>query len=407
MRAEKIVASAIPKSQQVDANLFFGAEKDQWLNTVTAGQILKGRILKVYGDHKYGVSFGGKERIVDSSIPLTVGNVITGQVQSINEKNVSMRLVQTIPHEKNTTSHQVFHQSPLDAQAVNLGISLSALDQKTIASAASESKAPAVIISVGLYLVKLGLPVTIDLIRLLSSRIMSARDLNDADSEKMIPMLDFDPILVDSQTLLPPDVLERLVQDFQGMDMDALDADIEPSDLSLLDNLAAAVKPIESDEQQLLGGEPDSSDADVARVLASILNANTGAKLQHALKTLSVIIDGKLVEFDVAFFNQLPGNETMENTIESKSIRFSLETSLGQLGLMAKIVNNRVRISFNAMNDMLLSDLQAHESHLVNQLVDAGWSVDAINFAIDADEHWPGLHVINHALQQGSVNLMA
>ena len=60
---------------RLDQSLIFGADRD-FLSTLTMGQIIKGRVLRHYEGSRYGVEFGGQERVVDSAIALRSGDVI-------------------------------------------------------------------------------------------------------------------------------------------------------------------------------------------------------------------------------------------------------------------------------------------------------------------------------------------
>jgi len=74
-----------------DGNASFAAD-DNWAAKLTLGQIIKGKVLRSYGDGRYGVHFGDQQRIVDSGIPLTVGDQLRGRVVGLAERVTIERL---------------------------------------------------------------------------------------------------------------------------------------------------------------------------------------------------------------------------------------------------------------------------------------------------------------------------
>lgn len=95
MRAEQVNPAVFSRIGSGETQLIYGLDKDSWIKTITAGQILKGRVLRVYSEKKYGVDFSGQERVVDSVVPLSKGDTLIGKVIGIYEHTVSMKIVTT------------------------------------------------------------------------------------------------------------------------------------------------------------------------------------------------------------------------------------------------------------------------------------------------------------------------
>jgi len=54
--------------------------------TLNIGQIIEGKVLRQFDDTRYSVTFGDHERVVDSSIPLSAGDVLYGRVIGLGER---------------------------------------------------------------------------------------------------------------------------------------------------------------------------------------------------------------------------------------------------------------------------------------------------------------------------------
>ncbi|HEX6265414.1 MAG TPA: hypothetical protein VFZ81_00795, partial [Burkholderiales bacterium] len=68
------------------AGLPAGIERVAAGGELSLGQILKARVLKHHEGNRYLVSLQGRERVVDSSIPLTVGEVVRGRVVAVGDR---------------------------------------------------------------------------------------------------------------------------------------------------------------------------------------------------------------------------------------------------------------------------------------------------------------------------------
>ncbi|GEM_PF-6296059 len=404
MKTYAINSTNFAKSLGSNANIAFDVDKEQWLNTITAGQILKGKVLKVYSEHKYGVMLGGQERIVDSAIPLSIGNTISGKVTSINEKVVTMKIVET--HVLNNAESRVKEKispgnSVADFKVIDYGVNLTDLQQKIIVDAANKSQTPDIAIKAGLYLAKLGLPVTADLLHELTLRINSKGDLNLIYLNNQVPKISFQTDEVVRATGLS-EVVENLRRYFQGESLLGNKFIDVQKKIDLVENNNYV------DENKFISDESsnDSEELLLEGLLSNILNINTQSSLQHSLKSFPLLIDDRLVEFEVAFFDTLNEN-AQNNALKSRSVRFSLDTKLGKVFLYAHIVNDRLNINFSTVDALFLDALINHKQDLVDQLKGVGWLVDAINFSSDLNQDSAAFSIVKHVLHQGSINIAA
>ena len=96
MSVDKIVA-ALNQSGQLTANRLLFAGEDDFAAKLTIGQILKAKVLRHHEGSRYVASFGSGEKVVDSSIPLTPGELIEGRVKSIGKQVELQRVDQGPP----------------------------------------------------------------------------------------------------------------------------------------------------------------------------------------------------------------------------------------------------------------------------------------------------------------------
>src|SRR4051812_30947362 len=73
-------------SQTASAINFSVAGGDDFAGKLQLGQIIKGRVLRHYEGGRYAVDFDGREKVVDSVVPLQTGDVLHGKVIGLGER---------------------------------------------------------------------------------------------------------------------------------------------------------------------------------------------------------------------------------------------------------------------------------------------------------------------------------
>lgn len=405
MKAEQISASIFSRAGSGDTQLIYGLDKDQWLNTITAGQILKGRVLRTYTDNKYGVNFAGQERVVDSAIPLAKGDTLTGRVTGVKDNTVSMKLVNDVaPSELKSSTLEATGQSGpqtlIDIEAKNFKIDLTQLQKSVINKVSNQIGNATVAIRAGLYVAKLGLPVTLDLVRVLAERLLHNPLSNITDFEAEIPQLASSLEVSRAQQLNAAESLKtfylKQVSDDQGNNTTETDSPHESES-----------NQVDSVEQADAG---DGSQGDwlqrqqLNQMLLKLLNVSNESHVQHRLQTLPLMIDGKLVEFDVAFFDQAE-QDNDQLVLKSKRLKFALNTDFGLLNLEANVVNDRLNVNFSAESAYFLEQLGEAAPDLKESLSDVGWIVDNLSYLRGVKEDSAAYDVVKHVLMQNSLDI--
>lgn len=410
MRAEQANPAVFSRIGSGETQLIYGLDKDSWLKTITAGQILKGRVLRVYSEKKYGVDFAGQERVVDSVVPLSKGDVLTGKVIGVSEHTVSMKIVSTQSSDASKANQidvvkPAENKTAIEIEAERFKVDLDNAQQSAILSAAGRTASTLEAIRVGLYLVKLGLPVTVELVRAMTSRVLENKASYYAAAQKQVPELTSDIAATESQQSRIAETFEHLknffLDDFANAEI--LFADTESVD-STTDTPNKIDNKLNSSDLNKTQSGLDSNNKEANQTLLRILNASNGSHAKHRFQTLPIIIDGKLIEFDVAFFDQAP-SEKRDTVLKSRCLKFALNTDLGLLNIEARIVNDRLSINFNSKNDFLISKIEEYESSLNANLIDAGWQVESMQYQVADGEGTAAYEVVKHILQQDSLDM--
>src|SRR5262249_535412 len=99
-----------------------------------------------------------------------------------------------------------------------------------------------------------------------------------------------------------------------------------------------------------------------------VMNTQTGGVVAHRVGTLPLLLGGRLVEVDVALFEQ-DARQSRQGESRSRHLVFVLDTaSLGGVEVSARLVDSRLRIRFAAERDATLELLASRREALARQL---------------------------------------
>lgn len=390
-------------------------DKDSWLESLSVGQILKGRILRHYDESRYGVQFAGQERVVDSAVPLSVGDVISGKVIGISESLVSLQIVRNAPPSSANNPEKPLTQtvgveanpSALHALMKQAGLELEQSQLKLIASVAAGSERPESVFKAGLYLAKLGLPLNAELVRILSKRLMESPETVTSGAKGNIPELISQPAelirsVAEQDEGSTTALLAQFFSEYRHNIQAAVEKELEASK-------AAASAEENARPSNGNNGTSDRGDNPEAHrllflVLSQILNRQTGAAYQHRFETLPIIIDGRVTEFDLALFDH-SANEQNENRVRARHLKFSLKTEMGIVAIDAHVFNDRIRVHFNTDADWAAKEFELYQDDLELALGNAGWTLDAAEYRSDTGFISPAARVVEHVLAQDSLRI--
>lgn len=368
------------------------AEKEQWLQSLTNGQIIKGRILRQYSEGRYGVSFAGQERIVDSAIPLSVGDVLQGKVVGVSENSVSIRLLSGRAEQQPHAKEQGGVGQPVHDVLGQAKASLNSVQRLAIQEIAAKFTDPDNAIQAGIFLAKLGLPVSRQAVEMVLKKLQADLPLASVESSNELPELSFTAPGVE-----PP---EQVVSDSEVIDT------LQNFFIQHWQQQASLRSAGRDDDEFGLSAEAGGEGTDKREqpTLFSIFNTQTGANVLHRLHTLPVMIDGQLREFDLALFDQQDFSSHEE--VSSRRIQFNLQTEFGLVALDARIVNQHVSLQIAAQSSRMVEMLDGHVDTLKDNLKKTGWSLGHMENQLDAVMHQPARQIVEHVLAQDSLRMV-
>lgn len=386
---------------------------DGWLKTLNVGQIIKGRIMRQYDDGRYGVHFSGQERIVDSAVALTVGEILSGRVIGVAGEIVSVKITKqelgVSEDQRNVpiADEAAVTSAPSFVTRHSTGVTLTPAAQEVVEKVARGLDYPEIVSKVGLYLTKLGLPVTQDLLHALYERIQrspgTATVSGAEEVKKEEAATSMDPI--DGQVLaVQSSVIQILAESFRTLRAFGKSDDGEEK---------AGDKQRSLEHEAILSESmslPISSDSGrrtedflLSRLLSHIINIQTGAVYQHKFETLPILVDGRLMEFDVALFDHAQSHAAAG--VQSKRLRFSLQTHMGLIQLDVTIFNQRVQLQLIAEKSWVAKEFEEYRNDVSDSLREAGWQVDTLEYRSNLAQESPMRAVIDHVLAQESLGL--
>jgi hypothetical protein len=391
------VPPIINQANRPNDDLSLVIQQQDWLKTISLGQIIKGKVLKVYDGNRYGVMMGGQERVVDSTIAFHVGQQLSTKVMDIQGDKVSLKLTErssgneTFPAKPEQTTAQTLVDSLI--REFNLQ-RLTTAQQQSIDGIAKSFKQDRFAIKLALYLAKNGLPVSEPLIRNLMKS--AAEPVRLAVLETPVDYAD-----LSRHSAEMPLLYQAIAEAFGGASMHPENENETAPESRTQDGVrdqnVTGGYTLASMFQQRESGFDDESEQ---TPFMKLLNIDTEGAIAHSFDVLSLIINDRLLEFDVAFFDQA---HTQTGATSSKQIVFELETGAGKVGVVAKLVNNRLSLAFNAEQSALLEALQQQKETFSETLTEAGWVLEQAHYASHTTQGSAMAAVIDHVLAQGSM----
>jgi plasmid stability protein len=364
---------------------------------LSLGQIVKARVLRHYdegGGGRYLVSLEGRERVVDSSVPLKTGEIIRGRVVALGDRVE----LQPLPEENAAAAPAAAAPKPdasvtsptdeLTAAFANAGLKLDDEARSVLTRALRGAEDPQALLLAALTLAKIGLP--------LDPALMNAIQTLLRKHPAAEPLAEpAEAFALSSGPTLPAQLREAVKTALARSETaSSVETPATPADLS---GAGAQDRQAPGD-----GGSGDGS----GQLGQWVLNAQTGGSVLHRVGTLPLIIGGRLIEVDVALFEQ-DARRAKQGEARSRHLVFVLNTEgFGGVEVSARLVNSHVRVRFKSDRNATLDLLAGRQNELRRQLTQLGWVVDEIAYEPKAgDEGNPAYRaVVDHVISQGSLD---
>jgi hypothetical protein len=352
-------------------------------------------VLRGFAENRYLVAFAGDERVVDSALALTAGEIIYGRVVGLGDR-VELQRLYGNSHEKAIQRESM----PLEARPAvpapaggfaidNLlqryRVDLNEADRSSLLRAARNVDDPEAMGLAGAMLSKLGLPQTGVLLEALY-RAQFATGPTTAGK-------------VDSDFI--PEVVASGQQTAQ----------LQASSVRQLADLVGRLLEQPGSQDTTRTSVSNSSDEGARRkpqgaLAARILNAQTGGVVAHRSGLLPLLVGGNLVEVSFALFEQRrPPNQPQG--LQHRQVTFSLHTQhLGRVDVVARITGGHVRVEISTDNEERTSRTARYTGQLEDSLAENGWSIDEVAYATRSENPHNAVvrSVIEHVVSLDSLN---
>lgn len=344
------------------------------------GQVLFGKVLRVYQDKSYLVDLNGQQHVVDSTIPLRQDEVFRGKIVSLGERVVLEKIVapDSSAIEENTLPSSGLLDRGLTAD-LNAFIQqhqniFSTRDWNTLIRAAKKTDSPQTVLASAVYLQKLSLPFNVSMAVNLSNYLLNDSQLR---STLLKETLHLNTALKLSHDAAPNEVTIPLLADFIRKRADESLDHIR----SVLQQAKSASPESSSTIQAVHQRDTDNAgDLFDQAVVQWLLNVQAGGVVAHRVIILPLVIDGNLVELEMALFDQNE-NTDIASQLKSKVIHLSLSLeSFGKLGVTVNSVNKNLRVLFTSEEERGLQSLATHNRELTHQLEQLNFRVDELKY---------------------------
>jgi hypothetical protein len=388
-------------------------------DNLSIGQILQGKVLRGYDENRYLVAFGSDERVVDSAIPLTAGEILYGRVVGLGDR-VELQRVYSNSQDKGSPreSVPVDLRPPLSATASNSAvdnilqryrIELTDADRASLVRAARTADDPEAMGLAGAMLSKLGLPqssVLLEAMYRAQFATASAPSTAGAIERESLPQViaawgQGEPLQGNSIQQLA-DLVGRILEGKNNADRPPP----SPTTSQATQGFQAAVQYTPDRRQPDLQADDESRRRVQESLAARILNAQTGGVVAHRSGLLPLLVGGKLVEVSFALFEQRrPASQAQG--LQHRQVVFSLHTEqMGRVDVLARITGGHVRVQITTDSEERTSQTARYADLLKGSLSESGWNVDEVAYGTRSENPHSAVvrSVIEHVVSLDSLN---
>jgi len=326
---------------------------------------------------RYGVRINGQLHSADSTTALQPGSTVLAVVTRLGSR-LELRAV-SIPEDPALAQ-------ALAALAARYRVELSASAQRQIAAAASATPSALDTLRSGLYLKKLGEDVSqAALGALVAAQQMPVASASGREARGAIALLD-SANGTDGLSKGLGQLLERATapQDNARTDM----------------GTGYGFADAGGGGRQ---GRQEQPNEQARRDLAQqLLNLSDGGALQYRYATLPLLVGGKLVELDMALFQQRAQTPAIDSP---RRLVMSLTTSrLGAVRIVAQSLHSNLSVSLLSNSERGVALLSAALPTIRQQLAALGWQLDGVRCEYAAEVSSAGRDIVDHVLTSSSLD---
>ncbi len=355
---------------------------------LAVGQLVEVTVIDRAGDGRYNVRINGQLRSANSATALQPGSTVLAVVTGRGDR-LELRAI--------SPTEDTGLAQALAALAVRYRVEVSAAAQRQIVVAAGVADSGLATLRAGLYLSKLSVDVTpAALAALVAAQQLPPPLSGDAAINTRGAIAITHPNVTTGQgagSAALGQLLERVMaQDGAGpgTNMDS----------------GGFGDPNSGNRQQGRQGhhQPESVDTAGSRRALSqeLLSLSDGGALSYRYATLPLLVGGKLVELDMALFQQKSSATTVG---PPQRLVMSLKTShLGTVRIVAQSLRSNLSIALASTSERGVSVLAAAQGPMRERLGALGWQVDGVRCELVTDVSSAGREIIDHVLTTGSLD---
>ena len=380
--------------------------------TFRLGQVIEGRVLRHHEGSRYSMDVSGRERIVDSSVPLKPGEEIRGRIVGIDDR-VHVRLLndnRSQPQAKIFTGEEGGRETarlthPVDKLFANYNATLNGLERDNVLKLINTVPMPQLVAISALILKKHNIPMDLELLKSLSRALDKWNGSQPGNIEALARL---EASIAGGEANTNKKTTEALVQVFKSGLWDTE----EVKRKSGVHEVPLNEDPEESaDERKISGagaGNSSGLDENMRReenLGQLLLNVQSDSSVSHRYVNFPLVLGGQLVEIQIVFFSQRHSSMGKEGTQYQKLV-LSLETEqLGRTKIIANIADRHLRLSIMAESGDSVSALSGYLPALKQELVERGWIIDEIEYLVQPLDKFGVVNpVVEHYISQDSLS---
>lgn len=382
--------------------MVFAASED-FGSKLALGQIIKGQVLRSYEGGRYLVSFGGHEKVVDSSVPLKPGELIQGRVTGLGDKVELKRVYSGDAGSLNSQNTEVgraaFIGNKWDGMLLDTmrqhQVRFSNSDKAVLMSLLKKSTSPELLMLTAIALVKQGIPLKSDLLKELMN-LQASRNSASVTAGDEVIQLASDPMAKTESSAAAPEVFGKAIASLLGRQQSEDATEMAPVRDGVLDQNA-------NDQ-----GEGDSADSHDERTadLWRVLNIQVDGSVQHRFTRIPIWLSGRLVEVDIAIYEQRQQARSVDS-IHHRRIVFSLDMEmLGKVDIDVLLASNSINLNVTCDNAESTRCLIDHGQYLIRDINAFGWELGRVSYTTESYDHLNQVvnSVVEHFASQDSLS---
>lgn len=389
-------------------------------DTLTIGQIIKGRVLRHFGNDNYLVDFGGQKHVVDTSIALRTNDVIHGRVVGLGDK-VQLKRIAT-PDGASQQTQGAGHSPTTQGDAVEgrgvkntvdiftrYNTALTEESRSIVMAATKAVDEPVLMLRMAIALSRLGLPQSPALLRAMYAAYTQHGTLGAVDliGQQILQLGNAGSVnaqQIEAAVTGLADVIRQNVESVRGERNPANGTTLQPGE-GVSDNSVS----LESESNSKEAGFESNGTAfgsDMANMVRWVLNAQTEGAVSHRATTIQLLLGGKLLEVDVGLFDQ-KDTASEASVVRHRQITISVNLpQLGRVDITARMAGQHLKLNIKSDNELATEIMSQYMGELRSDVMTGGWQLDELAYeTIHGTSHNAVVNsVVEHLITQDSLS---